>query len=84
MLTIPVEELDKVAGIFLVTIKYHTGREKSDLKYIFTEVVWTIFSHAVCTWGRKLWRQIYSYTDVVLQEYIYIDVVVVLQEYILT
>ena len=39
MLTIPVEELDKVAGIFLVTIKYHTGREKSDLKYIFTEVV---------------------------------------------
>ena len=71
MLTIPVEELGKVAGIFLVPIRYHTDREKSDLKYIFTEVIWTIFSHTVCTWGRKLWWQIYSYTDVVvLQEYI--------------
>ena len=26
-------------GIFLVTIKYHTDREKSDLKNIFTEVI---------------------------------------------
>ena len=39
MLTVPVEEQDEMAGIFLVTVKYHTDREKGDLKNIFTEVI---------------------------------------------